>query len=1154
MIASSKNSASGNNDGDTATSGANDNNGNSDDLKRKKKKRKIALRKDNWKIFSQTVNHLTRSLIHGIVEDELNHDFDKYFRDLKVKASNSPYVINVFGNHTESETIKPNVTPEEHKVLSVDKLSLWNEVLNWLPILDEEKSTIVVNYALDNLFFLRNLFDPVTFREEHKLFWTSNATEKHITLKYDRETDEYLWTGLWYAVLTAGFHYCDEDLQKALGFEEMFMNNFAQIFLCCALECVVRGRYMTFPNPRSIQVIQVLSLTCYAFGGDNLQKCSFHSAIYIARKLNFHKVSNNVKNNKILKNIWWNLVSTDWLNSYGRYSFILPNTFVTSLPDDFKLKDPANNNVEVFDVSTYYINVLSKIAIIKRKYYFDDNMSISCLNLISLKKADIELRLLEMNVEKCLRDNHPAKNLNLDPKSEYYKKYLIDYEFLKFILINSLIYHKFEVNKMMINFMNPNYWLSEISPICHHYCIDVLKNYLSPNTSRILQKLWFITEFVVVLACFLLVDVLIHDSPRVKNCQDSINLVNRIKLLLLGFKSLIRPAIRGLYVIDKLLQLIEQQKNKKTLIDLKDMMNMDLVNELSRATANNDPPPPRSRRGSISKSMSKEPTVSVLAKGNVAGKSAITMVNFIKNAYEEEHQSKSENENEISKSPLDMEKKEHSIDQEGKHSNNNSTTDYPQDEYSQVNTIGVSRSSDDAQFALKLGQLRAQGQAAMGAETHSKPETQESISRNQFPNHYKQESRSDEVSKDQTIEMQKESLKPGVLESHHYQEQQPALQKAQPALPLSKSTSYLHSIQDSSSSVPYQAYEVNSTPFTNIPYVYQHVLPNNVVIASDPEFRINQQQEFTQRLNVPFMYQNTAISQIQQLQLQQMQLQQGQAQLDGQQLNQQQMGQQQISQQQIDRQQAMGRQVMSQGQQLNQQGENGNEAKSVIKDHAFSGFNEPSFHSAKDNSGETSYMSQNMLLQSNNKFVPNSIEQQQQKQDPHSVMEGISPSSQPISSLGTHSITSNNVTNPTSYVDGQTINDPNIAGSNGNSSDQQQAFMRSIHANQQQILLQYLNSDKAQAALAASAEAATYGHNATPVQPFSQYPVRPTEINYLEFLPDVMVDVFEGASTAVNFMSAVDNFLEKNKNSDDEDRESTNSFLSNDSSHNSQSQ
>ncbi|GMF07649.1 unnamed protein product [[Candida] boidinii] len=359
MIASSKSSTSGNTNVDPTTSSNINNNGNSDDLKRKTKKRKIALRKDNWKIFSQTVNHLTRSLIHGIVEDELNHDFDKYFKELKDKAANSPYVINVFGNHTESEAIKRNITPEEHKGLSIDKLSLWNEVLNWLPILDEEKSTIVVNYAIDNLFFLRNLFDPVTFKEEHKLFWSSKATEKHITLKYDRETDEYLWTGLWYAILTAGFHYCDEDLQKALGFEEMFMNNFAQIFLCCALECVVRGRYMTFPNPRSIQVIQVLSLTCYAFGGDNLQKCSFHSAIYIARKLNFHKVSNNVKNNKILKNIWWNLVSTDWLNSYGRYSFILPNTFVTGLPDDFKLKDPANNNVEVFDVSTYYINVLN---------------------------------------------------------------------------------------------------------------------------------------------------------------------------------------------------------------------------------------------------------------------------------------------------------------------------------------------------------------------------------------------------------------------------------------------------------------------------------------------------------------------------------------------------------------------------------------------------------------------------------------------------------------------------------------------------------------------------------------------------------------------------------------------------------------------------
>ncbi|GMF40603.1 unnamed protein product [[Candida] boidinii] len=481
-------------------------------------------------------------------------------------------------------------------------------------------------------------------------------------------------------------------------------------------------------------------------------------------------------------------------------------------------------------------------------------MSITSLNLISLKKADIELRLLEMNVEKCLRDNNPAKNSKLDPKSEYYKKYLIDYEFLKFILINSLIYHKFEVNKMMINFMNPNYWLSEISPICHQYCIDVLTNYLSPNTSRILQKLWFITEYVVVLACFLLVDVLIHDSPRMKNCQDSINLVSRIKLLLLGFKSLIRPAIRGLYVIDKLLQLIEQQKNKKTLIDLKDMMNMDLVNELSRATTNNDPPPPRSRRGSVSKSMSKEPTVSVLAKGKVAGKSAITMVNFIKNAYEEEHQSKSENENELSKSPLDVDKKDRSMDQNQKHTNANSTIDnshMQQDQQPQANPFGISGNSDDMQFLLKLRQLQAQAQAKMRGETESKQETQEPVSRNHFPQNYDLGSRSAEVNKEQMIEVQKQGPKAGVLENQRELSQAP--QNPQPAPPFSKSTSYVHSIQDASSNVPYQAYEVNSTPFTNVPFVYQHVLPNNNVIANDPEFQLNQQQELAQRLNVPFI-------------------------------------------------------------------------------------------------------------------------------------------------------------------------------------------------------------------------------------------------------------------------------------------------------------
>ncbi|GME81050.1 unnamed protein product [[Candida] boidinii] len=192
----------------------------------------------------------------------------------------------------------------------------------------------------------------------------------------------------------------------------------------------------------------------------------------------------------------------------------------------------------------------------------------------------------------------------------------------------------------------------------------------------------------------------------------------------------------------------------------------------------------------------------------------------------------------------------------------------------------------------------------MRGETESKQETQEPVSRNQFPQNYDLGSRSAEVNKDQMIEVQKQGPKAGVLENQRELSQAP--QNPQPAPPFSKSTSYVHSIQDASSNVPYQAYEVNSTPFTNVPFVYQHVLPNNNVIANDPEFQLNQQQELARRLNVPFMYQNTAISQIQQQQMQQMQqmqIQQGHLQLNGHQLNQQQMSSQHISQQQLNQQQ-----------------------------------------------------------------------------------------------------------------------------------------------------------------------------------------------------------------------------------------------------------
>ncbi|KAH3662302.1 hypothetical protein OGAPHI_005552 [Ogataea philodendri] len=428
---------------------------------------------------------------------------------------------------------------------SDDKSDVWNYQLQIIGQLTKPQSDLILQTAL-KFTFLHNVVDNSKFVREYEEYWNDDSiVEKHITPYYSKHSKEYLFLAQYYMLLCIGVYYSDDTLQPKLGFSDDQWDIYARAFFACGLECLFRGRFMTFPNIKSIQFFSLLKLCAHPLGGIHLQNCLIGTMCYNARKLNLDNVEDNPDDpeSQFKYRCWWSLVNVDWYEDQFRYSLIEPGTFSTPRPRQWLVPDA------VLDWNNYYQRFVTDVATIKRNYYFDDTVLKSELTLESLKKADIELRVLEITVKKDFENYMDNTRLNQDAD------FSTTVEFLKFLTDYIILQERLDVNSKLSRFMTYDEWTDQCYELCCNCAKSIISQYADPEVPQLFKKPWFVCELAVSAAVFLLVDALLNKQSAGQQ-KTVVLLVQKVLPILSSNKLIVRPAIRGIYVIQKLINLM----------------------------------------------------------------------------------------------------------------------------------------------------------------------------------------------------------------------------------------------------------------------------------------------------------------------------------------------------------------------------------------------------------------------------------------------------------------------------------------------------------------------------------------------------------------------------------------------------------------------
>ncbi|CDK29012.1 unnamed protein product [Kuraishia capsulata CBS 1993] len=475
-------------------------------------------------LYSVTVNMLTRGLVRGSYDDEA----------LEFKRDEWIYEHDKIIRFTDNSA-KPIKFPDNVDVVTKPFSEIWNYWLRLVQYLTKEQSYVLISFSLARLSVLAGVIDTDAFWEEHDRFWNTSGP-KHLLFEYDRSTDQYIWMSLWYALLCAGIYHGDESLQQTLGLDDDMMDKFPRIFLGSSLECLYRGRFMTFPKVTSVQTIIVMHLCGHAFGGSHLMNCLLSTAINLARFHNMDTIEKSGDDLEIGKKIWWNLVSLDWSDTHGRHAIIPKGSFTTGLPNAYR-----NGKMTV---DCHYLLFRATAAQIKRNYYFEDKVERTTLNLEMLKQADLELKLLAMRTEIDFRDKLPQNS---------------ESELVQYLIRCTISCEILEVNRMMSTFMTNEEWSLKCSPECLRYAMDIVRLYTDEEVPFRFKKMSIVPENVINASVFIMVDSLMRPlkDKQFRNC---VELIQRVMGILGSYKQAMRPAIRGIFVLGRLLELMRRRQ------------------------------------------------------------------------------------------------------------------------------------------------------------------------------------------------------------------------------------------------------------------------------------------------------------------------------------------------------------------------------------------------------------------------------------------------------------------------------------------------------------------------------------------------------------------------------------------------------------------
>ena len=476
---------------------------------------------NEWNRYTFTITRLKEGLGNGLILD-----------------NSTPESLQMDYNTEDWLTLKDKKFVEYDAQDS--RAKCWQYELEKIRLLKKSVCDILVKNGL-KISILKPIFDIDAFWKDYDEYWSNERyKEKHITIPYSKTSKNYLFLSLMYSLMCLGVYQCSDDDAKLLGFSDNDWDTYSKGLFAAALETLYRGRYMTHPNIRSIQIITLLRSLSGLLGGNVLGNSLTCVSYFLAYQLNlFHST------NTIQQNIFWEILTYDWYDTQDRFSLIKISNF-QNLPKPSKWKDPDE---KVIDWSNFYLRFTVDIAIIKKTYYSKENE----ISLNNLKKGDLELRFLEVELFKQIDE------IKESSKSDHS---IHNIEFVEFSTKNLILHEVLELNILMSSFLTYEEWLQKCYDTCYNNSIQIITMFVSTKIPLQYKFFGSICDQVVYAVVFLIVDTLL-DNKHFKNQKSIKILVRKCINVFKSFKFPSRCASRGMYVFEKLISLINQKQKTK---------------------------------------------------------------------------------------------------------------------------------------------------------------------------------------------------------------------------------------------------------------------------------------------------------------------------------------------------------------------------------------------------------------------------------------------------------------------------------------------------------------------------------------------------------------------------------------------------------------
>lgn len=471
----------------------------------------------DWGSYSTTISKLKRSFDRGFISETQS--------DMDIQA----------GYDTEDWLALKHSDYSSYKGEDL-KSKCWQFELDKIQNLTKKDCDILINSGL-NIIYLYPIIDRQKFMCKYNLYWKrTGIEEQHLSEKYCKSSDTYLFLSLMYSLLCLGIYQTNENEKSLLSFTSEDWEIYPKAMFGSSLEALYRGRFMTHPRIESIQTINIHRILLGLLSGKTLSNNLLCVSFYLSYKLGLHYSCDSIARNNM-----WTLLTFDWYDDHDRYPLSNMSTYTSFTPPSKWLDEGKS----IIDWSTYFLNFQIRVSSLKRSFYYEQSKS----TLKALKRANLELESFLEEVSEEIKRNCIMKHPNMPNES------------LQQIRFHTMLitYHEILiVNCRMSTFLTYNEWTKNNRHVCLNSATYILRLFVSQNMHLHHKAYFSICDISTFAAIFLIIDSMyfISQTDFVEKYQP---LIKKTISVLYSFSSPVRGATRGIYVIKKMMLLCQQE-------------------------------------------------------------------------------------------------------------------------------------------------------------------------------------------------------------------------------------------------------------------------------------------------------------------------------------------------------------------------------------------------------------------------------------------------------------------------------------------------------------------------------------------------------------------------------------------------------------------